>query len=61
MKKSLLFVILSSTFLFFSCGFSNLQKPERVIVKTDAKYEFTVASFDSSKDSKFDDMHSTSP
>ena len=54
MKKSLLFVILSSTFLFFSCGFSNLQKPERVIVKTDAKYEFTVASFDSSKDSKFD-------
>ena len=56
MKKIniLLITALACSFTFFSCGFSNLQVPKEVKVRTDATYEFSVMNFDSTKeDSKF--------
>ena len=55
MKKThILFAALFSSLAFISCGFSNLQAPKEVKVRTNATYEFSVMNFDSTKeDSKF--------
>lgn len=53
MKKSFGLLVLASALLFSGC-FSELAVPEKISLKTDAEYSFTVASFDSAKDEKLD-------
>lgn len=53
MKKSFGLLVLASALLFSGC-FSDLAIPEKVSLKTEAEYSFTVASFDSTKDEKLD-------
>lgn len=49
MKKILFTLLIALTVLFSGCDFHNLALPETVSVKTQAKYDFTIAQLDSNK------------
>ncbi len=54
MRKTLFLIILTGCLVLTGCNFKNLAKPEEVIVKTDATYNFAIANLDSEKNSKLD-------
>lgn len=56
MKKALILLmsVLCFSIFFSGCGFENMQMPQKVVVKTDATYNFNIANFDSEKNSNLD-------
>jgi len=54
MKKNFLLTILVGALVVSGCNFKDFAIPEEVSVKTNASYDFTIASLDSTKNSSFD-------